>query len=88
MPEAVKSERLQRLQAQVQSQAHAVSQRMVGGVERVLVEGLSKRGSDLAGRTGNNRIVNFPGPAGLVDRFVEVRISEARAHSLRGERVE
>ncbi|HET7670479.1 MAG TPA: tRNA (N6-isopentenyl adenosine(37)-C2)-methylthiotransferase MiaB [Burkholderiales bacterium] len=88
VPEAVKSERLQRLQAQVQSQAHAVSQRMVGGVERVLVEGLSKRGSDLAGRTGNNRIVNFPGPAGLVDRFVEVRISEARAHSLRGERVE
>ena len=88
VPDEVKSERLQRLQAQIQAQASAVSQRMVGGVERVLVEGLSKRGNDLAGRTGNNRIVNFAGPAELVDRFVEVRVTEARAHSLRGQLVE
>jgi tRNA-2-methylthio-N6-dimethylallyladenosine synthase len=84
----VKSERLQRLQAQIQAQARAVSQRMVGSVERVLVEGFSKKQEqDLAGRTGNNRVVNFPGPAELVNRFADVRITEARAHSLRGELV-
>ena len=84
-PEA-KLERLQRLQAQIQSQAAAIAERMVGGVERVLVEGASrKRSNELAGRTGNNRIVNFPGPAELVDRFVDVRITGCRPHSLRGE---
>jgi tRNA-2-methylthio-N6-dimethylallyladenosine synthase len=78
--------RLQRLQAQIQSQAAAIAERMVGSVERVLVEGCSKKRShELAGRTGNNRIVNFPGPAELVDRFVEVRITACRPHSLRGE---
>jgi tRNA-2-methylthio-N6-dimethylallyladenosine synthase len=83
-----KSERLQLLQGQIQAQAAAVSQRMVGSVERVLVEGVSKkRQHELAGRTGNNRIVNFPGGGELVDRFVDVRISECRSHSLRGERV-
>jgi tRNA-2-methylthio-N6-dimethylallyladenosine synthase len=84
----VKSERLQRLQAQIQSQAAAVSQRMVGRVERVLVEGASrKREHELAGRTGNNRVVNFAGSAEIVDQFVHVRITEARSHSLRGELV-
>ena len=84
----VKSERLQRLQAQIQSQAAAVSERMVGRVERVLVEGASrKREHELAGRTGNNRVVNFAGSAELVDQFVDVRITEARSHSLRGEPV-
>jgi tRNA-2-methylthio-N6-dimethylallyladenosine synthase len=82
----VKSRRLQRLQAQIQSQAAAVSGRMVGRVERVLVEGVSrKREHELAGRTGNNRVVNFAGTADLIDRFVDVRITEARSHSLRGE---
>ena len=82
----VKSGRLQRLQAQIQSQAAAVSGRMVGAVERVLVEGVSKkRAHELAGRTGNNRVVNFAGPAELVDQFADVRITEARSHSLRGE---
>jgi len=82
----VKSERLQRLQAQIQAQAAAVSARMVGTVERVLVEGVSKkRAHELAGRTGNNRVVNFAGAAGLVDTFVDVRITECRSHSLRGE---
>ena len=84
-PEA-KLERLQRLQAQIQAQAAAIAGRMIGGVERVLVEGASrKRANELAGRTGNNRIVNFPGPAELVDRFVDVRITGCRPHSLRGE---
>ena len=84
-PEA-KLERLQRLQAQIQAQAAAIAGRMIGGVERVLVEGASrKRANELAGRTGNNRIVNFPGPAELVERFVDVRITGCRPHSLRGE---
>jgi len=84
-PEA-KLERLQRLQAQIQAQAAAIAGRMIGGVERVLVEGISrKRSNELAARTGNNRIVNFPGPAELVERFVDVRITGCRPHSLRGE---
>jgi len=81
-----KLERLQRLQAQIQAQAGAIAERMVGSVERVLVEGRSSRRADeLAGRTGNNRVVNFPGRAELVDRFVDVRITGCRPHSLRGE---
>ena len=86
VPADLKSQRLQRLQAQIQAQADAVSERMVGGMERVLVEGVSTRRShELAARTGNNRIVNFAGPAELMHRFVDVRITERRPHSLRGE---
>ena len=86
VPDEIKNERLRRLQVQIDQQARAISARMVGGVERVLVEGLSrKRENELAGRTGNNRIVNFAGDAKLVDRFVEVRITDCRPHSLRGE---
>jgi len=61
---------------------------MVGSVQRVLVEGPSRRDAgELAGRTGNNRVVNFPGPQDLAGRFVDVRISAALPHSLRGEAV-
>ena len=82
----VKSERLQRLQAQIQSQADAVSERMVGTTEHVLVEGASRRRShELAGRTGNNRVVNFAGPAELVHQFAEVLITGRQPHSLRGQ---
>jgi tRNA-2-methylthio-N6-dimethylallyladenosine synthase len=82
----VKLARLQRLQAQIQEQASAAAQRMLGSVQRVLVEGASrKHAHELAGRSGNNRIVNFAGPAELVDRFVDVRITACRTHSLRGE---
>src|SRR5437763_1985510 len=81
-----KLERLQRLQAQIHEQANVIAERMVGSVERVLVEGVSRRrASELSARTGNNRIVNFPGGAELVDRFVDVRITACRPHSLRGE---
>ena len=84
-----KSERLQRLQAQIESQARRISERMVGGVERVLVEGFSKKNpAELCGRTGNNRVVNFPGDAALVHGFADVRISAALAHTLRGEVVD
>jgi tRNA-2-methylthio-N6-dimethylallyladenosine synthase len=86
IPSSVKSERLQRLQAQLDDQARTISERMVGTVERVLVEGAAKKSAvELAGRTGNNRVVNFPGAPGLLGRFVPVRITEARSHSLRGD---
>ncbi len=81
-----KQARLQRLQSQLDAQAHAVSGSMVGSTQRVLVEGLSKKDSaELAGRTGNNRVVNFPGAARLKNGFADVRITAARSHSLKGE---
>ena len=81
-----KSRRLSRLQTQLDAQARAVSERMIGGVERVLVESLSRKdGAELAGRTANNRIVNFPGGAQRIGSFADVRITAALAHSLRGE---
>ncbi len=84
-PPAVKLARLQRLQALLDAQAHSMSERMVGTVQRVLVEGPARRDPDeLAGRTANNRVVNFPGPRRLVGRFVEVTIEQALAHTLRG----
>jgi tRNA-2-methylthio-N6-dimethylallyladenosine synthase len=86
VPLAEKQERLQRLQTQLEAQAQAVGAAMVGTVQRVLVEGPSRRDpSELAGRTSNNRTVNFSGSGGLVHGFAEVRITEARHHSLRGE---
>jgi tRNA-2-methylthio-N6-dimethylallyladenosine synthase len=78
-----KSQRLQLLQAQLDAQARRVSEAMVGSVQRVLVEGPSaKDPAELAGRTGNNRIVNFRGSD---SGFQKVRITAALAHSLRGE---
>lgn len=88
-PQEVKLERLQRLQAQIQQQARKISQQMVGTVQRVLLDGPSKKNpEELAGRTDNNRVVNLPGDPGLIGCFVDVRITEARAHSLRGEMVD
>jgi len=58
----------------------------VGGVQRVLVTGRAARGSnELAARTENNRVVNFPAPDGLIGRHADVKITAALAHSLRGE---
>jgi tRNA-2-methylthio-N6-dimethylallyladenosine synthase len=86
VPQAEKRERLQRLQAQLDAQAAAVSEAMVGSVQRVLVEGPSRKNShELAGRTGNNRVVNFPGCADPAAAFADVRITGALAHTLRGE---
>ena len=85
-PRDVKLQRLQRLQAQLEAQSRSISERMVGSVERVLVEGPSRKNpAELAGRTGNNRVVNFPGAADLIHAFVEVKITCALPHSLRGE---
>ncbi|KAA9132471.1 tRNA (N6-isopentenyl adenosine(37)-C2)-methylthiotransferase MiaB [Marinihelvus fidelis] len=84
-PMAVKKDRLARLQALVNEQAAEISAAMVGTVERVLVEGPSKRDPNvLAGRTENNRVVNFDGHPRLVGHFVDVVITEALSHSLRG----
>ena len=104
---AVKQERLARLQAQLETQASAISERMVGTVQRVLVERQARKNAhELAGRTENNRWVNFAGPPGsfescaarsgagdesrvirpatLINQFVDVVITELRAHTLRG----
>ncbi len=84
-PHEVKQARLARLQAQIEAQSRAISERMVGTVQRVLVERPSvKDGRELAGRTENNRWVNFAGPAGLIGRFAQVAVTAALAHSLRG----
>jgi len=83
-----KLERLQRLQAQLEAQARAISERMVGTRQRILVESHSKKdGSELSGRTGNNRVVNFKGAEKLLGGFVELVITAAKPHSLRGELV-
>jgi tRNA-2-methylthio-N6-dimethylallyladenosine synthase len=80
-----KQARLERLQAQLNEQSQAISRRMVGTTQRVLVERPSKRDArQLAGRTENNRWVNFDGPASLINRFTDVVITEAMPNSLRG----
>src|SRR6267143_2078422 len=85
-PQDVKLQRLQRLQAQLEAQSRSISERMVGSVECVLVEGPSKKNpGELAGRTGNNRVVNFSGARDLIHTFVEMKITSALPHSLRGE---
>jgi tRNA-2-methylthio-N6-dimethylallyladenosine synthase len=85
-PADVKSARLSRLQKRIDEQAQVISQAMVGSVQRVLVEGTSKKDvHELAGRTDNNRIVNFAGNPRLINTFVDVRITSALPHSLRGE---
>ncbi|MBB5193274.1 tRNA-2-methylthio-N6-dimethylallyladenosine synthase [Silvimonas terrae] len=86
VPEDAKTKRLLRLQARIQDLADEVNRNMVGTVQRVLVEGISRKDSNqLAGRTDNNRIVNFDGNARLVNSFVHVRVTAALPHSLKGE---
>lgn len=89
----LKVERLMRLQAQIQAQADRINLAMVGTVQRALVEAPARKDpTELAARTDNNRVVNFAVPHGLArDRlmhtFVELRITHAYPHSLRGELV-
>jgi tRNA-2-methylthio-N6-dimethylallyladenosine synthase len=85
-PEEVKQARLARLQLFNEAQGKAISESMVGSVQRVLVEGISKKdANELAGRTDNNRTVNFPGDSTLINQFVHVKITQAVTHTLRGE---
>ena len=81
----VKQQRLVRLQAVLDSQARAISEAMVGSVQRVLVERNARKDArELAGKTENNRWVNFAGPESLLGHFADVVITEAKPHSLRG----
>jgi len=78
--------RLQALQQKIEEQARAISAALVGTTQRVLVDGASRRNSgELAGRTDNNRVVNFAGSKELIGDFVDVAITAALPHSLRGE---
>lgn len=89
VPQATKKARLQRLQAQVNRQAQAIAQGMVGSIQRVLVERPSRKDpAMMAGRTENNRVVNFRGNERLIGQFVEVEITQALPNSLRGEFVD
>ena len=86
VPEAAKQARLASLQARLDAQALAISRRMVGTIQRILVEGPARRNpEELAGRTGSNVMVNFRGPQHLIGRMTDIRITTAMSHSLRGE---
>jgi len=78
--------RLARLQARINEMATIISQDMVGSVQRILVERPSKKDpNQMAGRTENNRVVNFDGAERLIGHFVDVRITEALPNSMQGE---
>ena len=85
-PHAVKLARLQQMQKVLEAQSTAVSESMVGTVQRVLVDGVSRKdANELMARTDNNRVVNFPADPDLIGQFVNVRISQAMHFTLRGE---
>ena len=85
-PQEVKLKRLQHLQATIESNVQRISASRVGTVQRILVEGPSRKDpSELMGRTECNRIVNFKGHARLVGQMIDVTITQALPHSLRGE---
>ncbi|HVW51427.1 MAG TPA: tRNA (N6-isopentenyl adenosine(37)-C2)-methylthiotransferase MiaB [Trinickia sp.] len=91
-PREVKLARLQHLQATIDANVVRISEAMVGNVERILVERPARKDpNELAGRTANNRVVNFPAPvashARLIGQMIDVRITRAYPHSLRGELV-
>ncbi|MGQ9659878.1 MAG: tRNA (N6-isopentenyl adenosine(37)-C2)-methylthiotransferase MiaB [Thermochromatium sp.] len=89
VPLEVKKSRLEQLQRRINLHAQQISQRMVGTVQQVLVEGPSRKDhTQLAGRTENNRVVNFDGPAELIGQFVALTITESLPNSLRGRLVQ
>ncbi|EKO3434779.1 tRNA (N6-isopentenyl adenosine(37)-C2)-methylthiotransferase MiaB [Vibrio fluvialis] len=88
LSEETKKERLYELQQQINAQAMRYSRLMMGTEQRILVEGPSKKNlMELRGRTENNRVVNFEGPAELIGQFVDVKIVDVFPNSLRGELV-
>jgi tRNA-2-methylthio-N6-dimethylallyladenosine synthase len=85
-PQTVKLQRLQKLQALLEANVRRISERRVGTVQRILVEGPSRKDpAELMGRTECNRIVNFAGPQRLAGQMIDVTITQAYPHSLRGE---
>jgi tRNA-2-methylthio-N6-dimethylallyladenosine synthase len=84
-PHPTKQARLQQLQHTINQQAQQISRQMVGTTQRILVDRPARKNPDeLAGRTENNRVVNFAGPRSLIGQFAEVQITEAMPNSLRG----
>lgn len=87
-PHETKLARLHRLQARIAELEQQVSAAMSGSVQRVVVENISRKNElELAGRTENNRVVNFVGSPGMLGRYVDVRILSGTMHTLRGELV-
>jgi tRNA-2-methylthio-N6-dimethylallyladenosine synthase len=85
-PHAVKLKRLQHLQSVINANITHISESRLGTVQRILVEGAAKRDAgELMGRTECNRVVNFVGASRLVGQMVDVRITETRSYTLRGE---
>lgn len=81
-----KKQRLARLQKRINEQAHAISEAMIGSVQRILVERPSRKDEkQMAGRTENNRVVNFEGNARLIGHFVDVKITSALPNSLQAD---
>lgn len=86
IPIQVKKERLAQLQAQITKQGTEISRRMIGTIQKVLVERPSKKNiMQMSGRTENNRVVNFDGAKSMVGQLIDVKITEALPNSLRGE---
>ncbi len=85
VPESVKKTRLYRLQQRISEMEQEISAKMVGTKVKVLVESVSKRDpNQIAGRTENNRVVNFDGDHTLIGNFAELEITEAHPNSLKG----
>ena len=85
-PHEVKLRRLQHLQGVINASIRRISDSRLGTVQRILVEGASKRdATELMGRTECNRVVNFVGQPRLIGQLVDVRITETRSYTLRGE---
>jgi tRNA-2-methylthio-N6-dimethylallyladenosine synthase len=84
-PHAVKLQRLQQLQAAIDDSVRAISASRQGTVQRILVEGASRKDpTELMGRTECNRVVNFKGQPRLIGQMIDVTITEASQRSLRG----
>ncbi len=85
-PAALKLERLQQLQGVINASMTRISESRIGTVQRVLVEGTSRRdAAELSGRTECNRVVNFVGSAQLIGQLIDVKITATRSYTLRGE---
>ncbi len=84
-PHEIKLARLHQLQTLLDAQAQTISATMIGTNQRVMVESVSKKDArELAGRTDNNRIVNFAGAPRLIGQFADINITAALSHTLRG----
>jgi len=85
-PYKTKQERLQKIQEKIRCQAKAAGESMIGTVQNILVEGVSKKNpNELCGRTDNNRMVNFVGDLNIIGHFIDIEITAVLSKSLRGE---